>query len=220
MKIGDFLNGALHPEPSERSDTSLRYTDILFGFVIKELFIRLQYWGERDWQVRLHLLVGTVLVLGSWIGYRRSANRPAYEVKFFNLPLVSFVLDQLMLIAYFHVATLTDPTAKPANPSLVYQTEVSVFFVLLLYLPWDLIALWMGHSYRYPNAKPDIAGITITSTTLVVMADIQLPLSRLSPDAPLVSTVILLLGYRFAKEIRTTWRLLSSRKPSTSIQTI
>ena len=64
---------ALHPVPEVgRIDTSLRYTDILFGFVIRELFLRLQNWPNLTAAVQWHLIVGTTLVLGSWIGYRRS----------------------------------------------------------------------------------------------------------------------------------------------------
>ena len=87
---------ALHPIPQVgRIDTSLRYTDILFGFVIRELFLRLQNWPDLTAAVRWHLIVGTTLVLGSWIGYRRSLNRSSYEVKFFNLPLARFIVDQV-----------------------------------------------------------------------------------------------------------------------------
>lgn len=57
-----FLSALLHPTPSlGRLDTNLRYTDILFGFVLKELFIRLQYIVTIPWELKLHLLTGTVL---------------------------------------------------------------------------------------------------------------------------------------------------------------
>src|SRR6266404_5018759 len=99
---------ALHPVPEpERFDTSLRYTDILFGFVIRELFLRIKNWPQLSGDVHWHLIVGTTLVLGSWIGFRRSLNRSVYQVKFFNLPLFRFIMDQLMLILYFRIAVLT-----------------------------------------------------------------------------------------------------------------
>src|ERR1700722_10238927 len=103
------LRLALHPKPElERFDTSLVYTDILFGFVIWELFRRLQNGTLLDPAVLLQPIVGTTLVLGSWIGFRRSLYRPIYQVKFFNLPLFRFIADQLMLILYFRVAVLTE----------------------------------------------------------------------------------------------------------------
>lgn len=85
--IKSFFRLMLHPKPEvAQLDTSLRFTDILFGFVIREIFLRLQYWENLPRHVLMHLGVCLALVLGSWIGYRRSLNRSSYEVKFFNLP--------------------------------------------------------------------------------------------------------------------------------------
>jgi hypothetical protein len=53
------------PAEVSKRDTGLRFTDILFGFVISQLFVRLQNWGLLDWYVRLQLITGTALVLGS-----------------------------------------------------------------------------------------------------------------------------------------------------------
>ena len=64
----------------------------------------------HQWQ----LIVAAVLVLGSWIGFRRSIHRSQYEVKFFNLPFLMFIADQLMIILYFRIATLTDIRGKGA----------------------------------------------------------------------------------------------------------
>ena len=35
-----------HPPAKDEADTSLRFTDVLFGFVIKELFTRLSDWSR------------------------------------------------------------------------------------------------------------------------------------------------------------------------------
>jgi hypothetical protein len=134
----------LHPVPEVgRIDTSLRYTDILFGFVIRELFLRLQNWPDLDAAVQWHLIVGTTLVLGSWIGYRRSLNRSSYEVKFFNLPLFRFVVDQGMLVLYFRIAVLTnvDRTNLPTASVLAADTTKFVMYVFFLYVVWDLLGI-------------------------------------------------------------------------------
>jgi len=148
---------AIHPEPElERFDTSLRYTDILFGFVIRELFLRLQNWMQLDRAVQLHLIVGTTLVLGSWIGFRRSLYRSSYQVKFFNLPLSRFIADQLMLILYFRVAVLTDATGKVvvAAVDLADSTMRLLVFVFILYTLWISWAFgWQRQRKRERTAK-------------------------------------------------------------------
>jgi hypothetical protein len=147
MKVSTFAKKALFPPASpSQFDTGLRFTDILFGFVISQLFIRLQNWGDLAPVVKYQLIAGTILVLGSWIGFRRSVNRSAWEVKFVNLPLFRFVLDQLMVILYFRIAVLTpeDPNKKIDPDSLVSDTLQSLFFIFVLYALWDLLGMFMA----------------------------------------------------------------------------
>lgn len=180
VKSPGFFESILHPTPEvARLDTSLRYTDILFGFVIREIFLRLQYWQHLNRYIWLHLGVCLALVLGSWIGYRRSLNRSSYEVKFFNLPLFRFLIDQGMLILYFQIAgstpqdlgkPLTSPTEKPAvapDPSVLVQNTVQLLvLIFFLYLIWDALGKWMVFSkvsrqepleYRYPKITDNLS---------------------------------------------------------------
>ena len=223
------LELALHPPPEVgRFDTGLRYTDILFGLVIRELFSRLQNWSLLGSAVRWHLVVGTTLVLGSWIGYRRSLNRTAYEVKFFNLPLLRWLVDQLMLVLYFRVATLTDlGGGKLLTPDeLATTTSTLVLYVFVLYIFWDFLGIWMASASipgepaasrnpRYPKLgdekstkwqSKDWPGLLITLSTLVLVAALRSAADRLIPEALLIIMVVLLAGYRLAKEVRTSWR--------------
>lgn len=227
------LRAIFHPFPeAQKADTSLRYTDILFGFVIRELFLRLQNWPGLDASTRLHLVAGTVLVLGSWIGYRRSLNRSTYEVKFFNLPLFKFVTDQLMLISYFQVAVLTPVDGKTViTPEvLAFQTVSLIVQIFVLYLIWDVLGLWMAKSKlsdgrsRYPvldgqklteaPVEPDWTGFSITAAILVVLVTIRAFEARFLPWGLLFVTIVLLLTYRFLKEIRTSWRSLAAKPTS------
>lgn len=153
MNIG--LKNPWHPAPAaEKFDTGLRYTDILFGFVIRELFLRLQNWANLDYARQWHLIVGFTLVLGSWIGFRQSLNRPLYQLKFFNLPLFRFLVDQLMLILYFRIAVLTPapdatrpwPSTPEAGISLAQETSKLVFCVFVLYAVWDWFAIRMAEA--------------------------------------------------------------------------
>src|SRR5882757_11487541 len=137
--MNTFFKVAFRPIPEvEKFDTSLRYTDILFGFVIRELFLRLQNWSQLNSGVRWHLIVGITLVLGSWIGFRRSLYRTTYDVKFFNLPLLRFLVDQTMLILYFRIAVLTkvNGTSLPKPSALAADTVRLVLFVFILYVIW------------------------------------------------------------------------------------
>lgn len=218
-----------HAPEVEKADTSLRYTDILFGFVIKELFVRLQDWALLDPAVRLHLIVGTTLVLGSWIGFRRSLNRARYQLKFFNLPLFRFILDQMMLILYFRVAVLTPtPIAGKMLPDvneLAHTTIKLVVWIYVLYVFWDLLGMWMDKSTiiktdggklpRYPELDKDNkmtaqaksidgAGFLITLVSTIMITVLWLVRDCCTPNGLFIFATALLLAYRWAKEIRTS----------------
>lgn len=232
--MNNFFRVAFHPTPElEKFDTSLRYADILFGFVIKELFFRLQSWMQLDRAVQLYLIVGTTLVLGSWIGFRRSLYRSSYQVKFFNLPLFRFIADQLMLILYFRVAVLTDVGGKqvPASRDLANSTTKLVMYIFLLYAVWDLLGIWMAKAKtagtdaedkpRYPEAskskEPPMTdkeqpanwwGFSISLGGLVLLVFLWWFADCFTPRWEFLATTVLLLAYRWLKEMKTSWQLL------------
>lgn len=213
------------PEPT-RHDTGLRFTDILFGFVAKEVFVRLAEWETLPGFVRLHLVVAAIVVLGSWVGYRRSANRPGYEVKFFNLPLARLLLDQLMIVFYFRLAVLTPAPGEPgaAMPAgdLVHDTALILVLVFVLYALWDILGIFMAHAKSgrwYPKIVDDKMSKTAMikdwpalQITLVFLAVLALLLCAAASgtDSPgaaqlfFVCVAVVLLGYRLAKEIKGT----------------
>lgn len=225
MKISQRVTSVFLPsaETSEL-DTGLRFTDILFGFVISRIFLRLQHFGELPVFVRWQLVVSTALVLGSWIGFRRSLKRASYELKFFNLPLFRFIVDQLMIILYFRIAVLTpnNPEASFDPSSLAVDTLQTLVIIFGLYLVWDLLGQLMsikwGSKKKYLKSEGNASGILITlafGLAFVVLLHIS---AVEDVDASLATVLFtaataLLLGYRWAKEIRSTWKELSKTPP-------
>jgi hypothetical protein len=223
----------------EKFDTGLRYTDILFGFVLRELFLRLQNWAQIDDVTKLQLIAGTTLVLGSWIGFRRSVHRSNYQPKFFNLPLFRFLADQLMLILYFRIAVLTSAPGVTTGAQvpqtngarLAQQTTTLVFCVFALYLAWDLLGLWMARARRkveggtvqpvYPliedSSKTDQpqplnwVGFWITFGALAFMFILRASAECIAPLRLFVYIIVILLAYRWVKELRTNSQLSRNR---------
>ena len=219
------------PATVSKFDTGLRFTDILFGFVISELFFRLQDWGALPWFVRAQQIAGVTLVLGSWIGFRRSINRSSYELKFVNLPLLRFVLDQVMVLFYFRVAILTPRNPDvPVDPaSLVHDTAQALVIVFALYLVWDLGGVWMAYAKdpeerrlaRYPRVNEEgekteeftsrnWSGLFISATFLGLLAALwlisdQISIAQTGATICFVIATVLLFAYRLSKEVRTSW---------------
>ncbi|MFI5025727.1 MAG: hypothetical protein ACHQCI_03120 [Solirubrobacterales bacterium] len=215
MKLRSAL---LPPSHSTELDTGLRFTDILFGLVIAQIFLRLQNVAELQGFVRWQLITSAIIVLGSWIGFRRSVNRSQYEVQFFNLPLFRFVLDQLMVLLYFRIAILTptDPSA-PVDPStLTGSTLKALLLVFVLYVLWDVGGLlmahgWRGQSSKYENARADWPSLLITLFFLAAFGALYHVCTEIDVGEHQASLLfggasLLLLLYRWAKEIHATRR--------------
>lgn len=214
---------ALSP-PAELSelDTGLRFTDILFGFVISQIFLRLQHFGELPVYVRWQLIASTALVLGSWIGFRRSLNRSSYELKFFNLPLARFIVDQVMILLYFRIAVLTpsDPTASFDPSSLTHHTLQALVLIFGLYALWDfgglLMSIERGSNKKYSESEGDLPGIAITLGFWLVFGILYHVADTGDVDTSRAAVLLavatgLLLVYRWAKEIRTTCKYPAGR---------
>lgn len=209
-------------------DTGLRFTDILFGFVIREIFLRLQHWADLDLVVKCQLVVCGLLVLGSWIGFRRSVNRTDYEIKFVNLPLVRFVVDQAMIVFYFRVASLSGPADRVAAidpaPNLAAETLRNLVVIFVLYVAWDILGLVMcrtkedvGGTQRpkygrvfadqrtFDPQLPNWSGLGITAVALMFLVVIW-QFAHGAAVAALVGAAVVLLLYRVAKDTRTSWQ--------------
>jgi hypothetical protein len=228
--MSERLEAALKPPPTvSTQSTALTFTDILFGFVIKELFSRLQYWDTQPSVVHWQLILGVTLVLGSWIGFRRSLARSNYELKFFNLPLLRFVLDQAMVFIYFRISVLIPeaPNPKVMPVTLVQTTTRWVAIIFGLYLLWDVLGVLMSilPKSRYKKIdqgtkamtsesfSPNWPGVLITLVSGGLMAIVYALAAdtgshNSNVDVLLVVAIIALLVYRFAKEVRTTWQSL------------
>jgi hypothetical protein len=203
----------LPPAKADEHDTGLRFTDILFGFVITQIFLRLQNWGDLPGYVRWQLVVSAALVLGSWIGFRGSLNRSSYKLKFFNLPLVRFIVDQLMIVLYFRIAVLTpnDANASFDPETLTNATLETLLFVFALYAVWDVIGLLMGLSGRYAESKADWLGFVITLAFAALFGGLfhvacQTAVDDSTAVLLLAGATALLLAYRWVKEIRSTFK--------------
>jgi len=212
-----------HPGAADEDElaTGLRFTDVLFGFVLRELVIRSVDWRVQPAWVRWHLILTAVVVLGSYVGYRNSAKRADDRVRFFNLPLVRFVLDQAMVFAYFRMAIATqdldlatNPTASASWPSPSSLTRIDTAMLGLIagcYLLWDVLGHVMawrtdgdGHR-RYPTIAADWrrTGMTAGLLALTVLGVGWSHLAGLGSGQAVVLqgvAIASVLAYRTAKD--------------------
>jgi hypothetical protein len=226
--VGTIRKAFLPPATLDKAATGLTFTDILFGFVVQELFVRLANWSGLPAVVREQLVAGSILVLGSWIGYRRSRKRPEYSPKFFNLPLFMLVLDQIMVVFYFHVAALTPHPFGSHNVDpthLAKGTTLALMIIFGLYAMWDLCGLAMSHSHKYENSSTTVGRLAITLAFVGAFVGLYVlpsypsttngpqPASTTTTQIVLILASALLLAYRFAKDVASSLRAEPEPRP-------
>jgi len=237
MNTSAVLLKVISPKATvSKAQTALTFTDVLFGFVIFELFTRIAHINTFPGYVQAQLVLAATLVVASWIGFRTSLNRPRWEIKFINLPLARFILDQAMVVLYFRAATLTPVPLTagitiPKSGPLVHDTLLALAGIFVLYALWDVGAMWMANAPlvlrtekpKYPKVdandnptndkvRTDWPAFVITFGALLVIVALAFwifPGTNLDEGTAVnlfIGVTILLLLYRFAKQIKSTFR--------------
>jgi hypothetical protein len=193
------------PDPEK---TSLGFVDVLFAIVVgKILDLSVQPHVPAAGTAQLMLtLVTTVL---SYVGYRNSLNRRGYLLRpLTNIPFWHFVVDVALVYLYFRMA-VTSESARSPIPSATLET-VMTMLVFALYVVWDLLASAMRRDTRYEQRPPrsDVVHrhrvtrgalfVTVFIVGVVLVREPTTPKSVVVVDAVLV---VLMIGYRYAKEL-------------------
>ena len=172
-----------------------------------------------------HLTVAFVLTVLSWIGYHNSWNRPRYFIAFSNFPLLQFIIDASLVIVYWLTALQAEGVFDTAQGEITRapSAQPEVYLVaasFILYIAWDWVAGVMRGDPRYkifiddPSAKKRsnvtcyCGVLALCLVMLILYMDPQSEKSILIMDGILV---VLLIGYRFAKEAVTKERPASRR---------
>jgi len=200
------------PSGTDDADTRIRFNDVVFGIVIAKIFNEAAVIETLPWPVRTHLLLAFVVTLGSYIGYRKSLKRSKYTVAFFNLPLFQFILGLGMIYFYYRLSATPDVsvtpggTAKPpvnVNPGF---DAITVFFVFVLYVVWDLVSLLMRK--KYSEIKFSVSRTIVTGAFLLLSAIVLLfANSELLPRDSVIAVIVvdlllvaIALAYRWVKD--------------------
>jgi hypothetical protein len=203
----------------ERIDPSrvgISFIDVLFALVVGQTLEPLVAWDILPGVAFAHMGVAFVLTVASWIGYHNSINRPHYVIGFINWPLWQFAVDVALVIVYWLTATYIEgPHPFGAEevvrlPSLRPEAVlVAVSFVL--YFIWDLITWSMRRSpTKYALFSPNNdtpRRRTVTRICLILAAGIAWVAVCGNPRSTFWisfwdgALILLLIGYRIAKEI-------------------
>jgi hypothetical protein len=198
------------PPKIDPRNTGVTFVDVLFALVVGKI-LDTSVKGALPPAAIGHLLVGAVLTIASWVGYHNSVNRVQYFLRFWNLPIVMFLIDILLVYIYWLVPVTTvhyEVAGHTPQPEALRLTAL-VTLAAFLYVAWDFIALRMRKSAKYAK-RPDEQDIParryvsillfcLTAAVLIVVCW-KHPHTNTPVIAVDVILIALLLGYRTLKE--------------------
>jgi len=193
-----------HQIQYDASKTSLTFTDVIFGLVITQIFIQAVPYSKLSPEVLLHLGLALVVVIGSYIGYRKSLKRRDVPLSFFSWPLIRFGLDLAMIFCYYLLAVTPNTGTNPASATVDPKFDAAVLLIIFaLYVLWDVISWIMDISgyvviFKWPRAVITIVGLVLCVVVLWVSHHLgRTGNETLGIDAALIAIV---LAYRWAKD--------------------
>jgi hypothetical protein len=129
------------------------FVEVLFALVVGYMLTPLATWWKIPWSGWGGLGVAAVLTLTSWIGYHNSSSNPKWVISFPNLPLLVFILDICMVVAYaFSVFVATSITSGASQTPQMLPEAVIVAVSFLLYCLWDWVNLAIMRAEPYKTA--------------------------------------------------------------------
>src|SRR5262249_21427024 len=128
----------------DTNDTALRFTDVLFGFALKEIVTRLIEWEQLTTATKLHLVLAALTILGSYVGFRNSQKRGRFKLRFLNLATLRFGLDQVMVFFYFWLAIYVAVDKTDGNGHLILPSGTALlrFDARVLAVIFGLYLVW------------------------------------------------------------------------------
>ena len=124
--------------------------DVLLSLVVVEILRPLRDYQDLSVAAWSHLGLAAVLTLTTWIGHHRRG-RQQFLVRFFNLPLWSFALDLLMVVACWMLAVTAESAFTfRAGMATVRPEAIFVMGAFALYSLRDWVARRMrSEGLRY-----------------------------------------------------------------------
>jgi hypothetical protein len=137
------------PNELDAANVGIGFVDVLFALVIAQAFNAIDWNHLRQITAGplSSLVVAIEVTLLSWIGYHNSRNKAKAVVRIFNLQLLQFVIDILLVFDYWLL--VTSAGVGPIHNQSGQVTAMLVFVSFTLYLAWDFVSARMAKSSAY-----------------------------------------------------------------------
>jgi hypothetical protein len=142
IKMSNWIQA---PELDDSARVGLSFIAIGYGVVLVAVFplTPLAQIGVAGW---FHLGLAAFMLIVSYMGYYSNrAKYTAWRVKFFNFPLLQYIISFGILFMYWELG-VTRPRGSRATP---VSEAIIVLVVFTAYLAWDFLEVAVQESVKY-----------------------------------------------------------------------
>lgn len=156
----------------EESRIRHQFVGMLFALTIGQIAVHfyelasIPHPGERCWAAGAHLVLCTLLVVASWVGWSRSKapGTQQHVTGVFSVPFLVLLLDVMLVVLYFimvqevEIENLLLGGKYIAEPSAREEAKWMIW-VFSVYLTWDIVADVIARLPELPTlwSKPPTA---------------------------------------------------------------
>lgn len=153
---------AIKPEIDDTLKTGLGLIDLLFGLALGLAFAQtLNGYGKISAAGWGQLILAVVTIVLSWVGYHNSRQRGLWMLKFVNRPLVQYLVDFLIIAAYWALVVTAEgippvagaSTAAALNQPSAAPESLLLLVIFVLYFVWDLLEIGINENDRYRKTR-------------------------------------------------------------------
>jgi len=135
------------PELDENAKVGLSFIGIGYGVVLVAVFPLTTSLSSISVAGYFHLAMAAFLLVTSYMGYYSNRQRyAAWQVKFFNIPLLQYIISFGILFLYWELGITVPKRSEEVTP---ISEAVIVLIVFLGYLAWDCLEVTVQESCKY-----------------------------------------------------------------------
>jgi len=135
------------PELDEDAKVGLSFIGLGYGVVLVAVFPLTTSLSSISVAGYFHLAMAAFLLVTSYMGYYTNRQRyAAWQVKFFNVPLLQYIISFGILFLYWELGITVPKLGEKVTP---ISEAVIVLIVFIAYLVWDCLEVTVQESDTY-----------------------------------------------------------------------
>ncbi|MGA8725555.1 MAG: hypothetical protein WB565_10970 [Acidimicrobiales bacterium] len=133
------------------------FIDILFGFVVAEIFAAFTTVQGNEYASWANLILALAIVVFSWLGYHKAKDAYSRTISFRDPSIIQFLIDVGVVALYLALVKQSEHAQAvarlaPHQPLSIRPQAITIIAIFGLYLIWDLLQIHLADDSKKSQA--------------------------------------------------------------------